>query len=180
MTEKTDKTGELLQAVLSATDERKDQALRVLRGEVSDVPAKAVNGPLLLGMSAAAKLLGISRATLWRILRAGTIVKIELFPGSYRVRREDLEALAAGKFGNVVKKGDRARPGTEDLANDKRFQQLKALADAGDECAAADLFKEFGFDHGKDEFVESAAPSSRRSSPLRRCDSANAESGGAK
>jgi len=51
-------------------------------------------------MLAGAKLLGVSRATLWRMMKAGTISKVELFPGSYRLRREDLEALAAGNAGN--------------------------------------------------------------------------------
>ncbi len=95
----TDKTSELLQAVLAANDERKDQALRVLRGEISEVGKQKseVRGPLLLGMSAGARFLGVSRATLWRVVRAGKIEKVELFPGSMRVRREDLEGLAGGR-----------------------------------------------------------------------------------
>jgi len=149
MTEKPDRTSELLQAVLSASDEHKAQALRVLRGEVQESSSKTVIGPLLLGMSAAAKLLGVSRATLWRMLKAGTIVKIELFPGSYRVRREDLEALAAGKLGESGIKSRRGRP-----SKDARFQQLKSLADEGDENAASDLFKEFQYDHKAVVFTE--------------------------
>ena len=99
MATNTDKTSELLQAVLAANDERKDQALRVLRGEVSEVGRQKseVRGPLLLGMSAGARFLGVSRATLWRVVRAGKIEKVELFPGSMRVRREDLEGLAVGR-----------------------------------------------------------------------------------
>jgi hypothetical protein len=87
---------QMMQAVLAAPEDRKEAALKALRGdpepERSTVQGK---GPLLMGMSAGAKFLGVSRATLWRVLRAGKIQKVELFPGSFRVRREDLESLAA-------------------------------------------------------------------------------------
>ena len=53
--------------------------------------------PLLMGMSASAKLLGVSRATLWRMTKAGLLQKIEVLPGSFRLRRADLEAIAAGQ-----------------------------------------------------------------------------------
>ena len=90
---------EVMQAALVAADERKRDALRVLRGETSATADKTATGPLLFGMSAGARFVGVSRATLWRVVAAGKIKKVELFPGSYRVRREDLEALAAGKLG---------------------------------------------------------------------------------
>ena len=57
----------------------------------------ASTGPLLMGMSASTKLLGVSRATLWRMTKAGLLQKIEVLPGSFRLRREDLEAIAAGQ-----------------------------------------------------------------------------------
>ena len=57
----------------------------------------ATSGPLLMGMSASAKLLGVSRATLWRMTKAGLLQKIEVLPGSFRLRRADLEAIAAGQ-----------------------------------------------------------------------------------
>jgi hypothetical protein len=100
----------LMQAVLSATEDRKEAALRVLRGEPVTPPEKPVIGPLLMGMGEGAKFLGVSRATLWRILRAGTFRKVELFPGSYRVRREDLISLAKGEFGFIGTKSRRGRP----------------------------------------------------------------------
>jgi excisionase family DNA binding protein len=52
-------------------------------------------GSLLLNMGAGAKHLGVSRTTLWRMIRAGQIQKVEVLPGSYRVRRDELEAIAA-------------------------------------------------------------------------------------
>lgn len=92
-------TEELILAALVATEDRKQNALRMLRGEEKEPVVRQTTGPVLLGMGAAAQYLGVSRATLWRVLRAGKIEKVELFHGSFRVRRQDLEDLAAGKFG---------------------------------------------------------------------------------
>jgi hypothetical protein len=95
----------LIQAILAAPEERKAAALRVLRGEATLADAETLRrcsgqaGPLLMGIGAGAKFLGVSRATLWRACVAGRIQKVELFAGSYRVRREDLERLAAGRGG---------------------------------------------------------------------------------
>lgn len=112
----SDLTGELLAAVVAASPERKEAALRVLRGAVQEPAVRPATGPLLLGMGAGAKLLGVSRATLWRVIQAGIIPKIELFPGSYRVRREDLEALASGARGISEYKSKRGRPRKEVVA----------------------------------------------------------------
>jgi excisionase family DNA binding protein len=104
---------ELMKAALSATGQRRADALRVLKGEAALADAsgaKPVTGPLLLGMGAAARFLGVSRSTLWRILQSGKIEKVELFEGSFRVRREDLVALAEGKFGFSGKQSRRGRP----------------------------------------------------------------------
>jgi len=103
-------TEELMTAALTAPDERKAAALRTLRGEVTEPPEKKSQGSLLLGMGAGAKFLGVSRATLWRILQAGRLEKVELFPGSFRVRRDDLESLASGVFGFTGTKSRRGRP----------------------------------------------------------------------
>jgi hypothetical protein len=147
----SDLTGELLAAVVAATPERKEAALKVLRGEV-EATARPVVGPLLMGMKQASAFLGVSRATLWRVLQAGKIEKVELFAGSYRVRREDLIALAAGEFGFSYKHSARGRSKKARCSNDPRFLQLKALADAGNEEAVSDLFKEFDYDHAADRF----------------------------
>ena len=60
-------------------------------------PARSeLKGPLLVGMGEAAELLGVSRATLWRMIKAGRLRKVEVLPGSFRMRRADLEAVARG------------------------------------------------------------------------------------
>ena len=86
---------EFLRAFLDAGEDRRRNAMAVLRGE-SVVPSHK-RGPLLMGMGEAAAFLGISRPTLWRMIQAKRIEKVELFPGSHRIRREDLEDLAAGR-----------------------------------------------------------------------------------
>ena len=88
---------EVIQAALPAAEDRLRLALDALRGVPAPSVLRPTTGPLLMGMGAGAKFLGVSRATLWRACLAGRIQKVELFPGSYRVRREDLEALAAGR-----------------------------------------------------------------------------------
>lgn len=84
---------EFLRALLVANNEHRRMALSVLRGE-QDFEIKQRSGPLLLGVGQAAKFLGVSRATLWRAVVAGRLDKVELYPGSYRIRREDVERLA--------------------------------------------------------------------------------------
>ncbi|MBP7830364.1 MAG: helix-turn-helix domain-containing protein [Kiritimatiellae bacterium] len=103
-------TNSILQALLTASEEHKETALKVLRGEPIQTAEDPAIGPLLLGMGVAAEFLGVSRPTLWRVLQSGKITKIELFPGSYRVRRTDIEALAAGKLGMTPYKSRRGRP----------------------------------------------------------------------
>jgi excisionase family DNA binding protein len=43
----------------------------------------------------AAKLLGVHRVTVWRLVKAGRLEVVNLL-GSVRVRRADVEALVAG------------------------------------------------------------------------------------
>ena len=89
---------ERLLMYLQASPEKQDAIDRILEGKVPS-RVEAPTGPLLYGMSPAAKYLGVSRATLWRMIKVGRIGRVEVLPGSFRVRRADLEALAAGKVG---------------------------------------------------------------------------------
>lgn len=84
---------ERLLKFLQATPEQQAAIDRILEGKM-EAPRPAPSGPLLLGMSAAAKLLGVSRPTLWRMVKAGKLSKVEVLPGSFRVRRADIEGIA--------------------------------------------------------------------------------------
>ncbi len=85
---------DLIRAVFTATDEAKTKALAILEGrELLDTDA----GPLLLSMGEAAALLHVSRATLWRTIKAGRLPKVELYPGAFRLRRSDIIAIVNGK-----------------------------------------------------------------------------------
>jgi excisionase family DNA binding protein len=87
-------SNELLMRILQASPQQHERIAMMLDGRE---PVASPQSPLLLGMSASAKLLGVSRPTLWRMIRAGKLTKVEILPGSHRLRRADLEALAAGK-----------------------------------------------------------------------------------
>ena len=87
---------ERLLKILQAPPAVQAEIDRILNGKSECKNAKP-SGPLLLGMSAAAKRLGVSRATLWRMCQAKRLDKVEVLPGSYRIRRADLEAIAGKK-----------------------------------------------------------------------------------
>ncbi len=87
---------QIIRAVFSATDEAKASALAILEGRKPPTQSSAV-GPLLLSMGEAAGLLGVSRATLWRMIRAGRLTKVEIYSGAFRLRKADLLCLVRGK-----------------------------------------------------------------------------------
>ena len=95
MTTQTNQNERLLK-FLQASPETQAEIDRILEGKVQ-ARVEATTGPLLYGMTPASKFLGVSRATLWRMIKAGRLGKVEVLPGSFRVRRADLETLAAGK-----------------------------------------------------------------------------------
>ncbi len=88
---------ELVAAWIPAPEARKVEALRILKGEVANPqPSPQSEGPMLLSMGAAAKYCGLSRTSLWRVIKAGRLEKFELLPNSYRIRRADLDAFVRG------------------------------------------------------------------------------------
>ena len=84
---------EHLVRVMRASQEQLALIDQVLAGDIRFKESPASSGPLLLGMGAAARMLGVSRPTLWRMIQAGRLQKVELLPNSYRIRRMDLEVL---------------------------------------------------------------------------------------
>lgn len=89
-------TEERLKRLFAASSEQMQAIDGILESRIQEKP-KATSGPLLMGMTASAKLLGVSRATLWRMTKKGGLLqRIEVLPGSFRLRRADLEAIAAG------------------------------------------------------------------------------------
>jgi excisionase family DNA binding protein len=87
---------ERLLKFLQASPETQAEIDRILDRKFQ-AKVDASTGPLLCGMTPGAKFLGVSRATLWRMIKAGRLGKVEVLPGSFRLRRADLEAIAAGK-----------------------------------------------------------------------------------
>lgn len=92
----TNNTNNRLLRFLQATPEQQEIIDQILDGRF---PAKTEvpTGPLLMGMGEAAKFLGISRTVCWRLRKTGRLPVVEILPGSFRVRRADLEAVAAGQ-----------------------------------------------------------------------------------
>lgn len=66
---------------------------KVLEGsfsEVTDSRSSYSDEPLLLKMNDAAKRLGVSRVTFWRLVNSGAIRPIEIFEGVFRYNYRDL------------------------------------------------------------------------------------------
>jgi excisionase family DNA binding protein len=86
-------TEERLKRLFDASPEQLAVVDKILEGKFQTTTVEAV-GPLLMGMKAAAKFLGVSRTTLWRMVIDGRLKRVEVLPGSFRLRRADLEAIA--------------------------------------------------------------------------------------
>jgi excisionase family DNA binding protein len=87
---------ERLKRLFAASSDQMQAIDGILESRIQEKPM-ATSGPLLMGMSAAAKFLGVSRVTFWRMTKSGMLPKIEILPGTFRIRRADLEAIAAGQ-----------------------------------------------------------------------------------
>jgi len=88
---------ERLLKFLQAPPEIQAEIDRILEGRTPAPHSEPPTGPLLMGMSASAKFIGVSRATLWRMCRSDRLQKVEILPGSFRLRRSDLLALVGEK-----------------------------------------------------------------------------------
>jgi excisionase family DNA binding protein len=80
---------------LQATPEQQAAIDRILEGKMDRAP-EPPKGPLLMMIKDAAALLGVHRATIWRLVKAGRLEPVELL-GSVRIRRADVMGIAAGK-----------------------------------------------------------------------------------
>ena len=89
---------ERLLKFLQASPEMQTEIDRILEGK-GPTKVEPPAGPTFCGVSAAAKFLGISRATVWRMIKSGRLHKVEMYPGSSRIRWADLKAIVAGKEG---------------------------------------------------------------------------------
>ncbi|NOU36531.1 MAG: helix-turn-helix domain-containing protein [Kiritimatiellaceae bacterium] len=81
---------QIILSVFTADDEAKMKALDILQNKEV---RQALSGPLLLTMGEATELLGVSRATLWRMIKAGKLKKVEIYSGAFRLRISDVLAL---------------------------------------------------------------------------------------
>ena len=78
----------------------------------------ATDEPLLMMMTAAAKALGVSRVTLWRMVKEGILRPVEITPRVFRIRREDIHELASkrSKY-RPVRRGSPARQTSDTQIN---------------------------------------------------------------
>jgi hypothetical protein len=77
---------------------------RVLDGTTEQVGARAsaADGPLLITQKVAAKLLSVSRVTVWRRTKERVLHPVEILPGTWRYTYAEIVALAkAGMTGLV-------------------------------------------------------------------------------
>ena len=87
----------VITALFGAKPEAKSRALLILQGKEPAPQPEPIDGPLLLGMGDSAKLMGLSRATLWRMIRDGRLEKVEIYHNAFRLRRSDILALVNRK-----------------------------------------------------------------------------------
>ncbi|MBN1270183.1 MAG: helix-turn-helix domain-containing protein [Kiritimatiellae bacterium] len=122
---------------MSATDEQREAALRLLQGQL--VSPEPIIEPYLT-LKAAARKLNLHPSTLWR----WGVPKHDL-GGRPRFLISEIQAyLQSDEF-------KRKATALQIHRRDRRKEQLLALAAEGNAEAAADLFKEFGIEAKPDE-----------------------------
>ena len=85
-------SSDFLAAAMMADPKRRNAAFRVLKGEVP--LSSDQEQPLLLKSGTGAKLLGVSKATFWRLVQQGRLKPVQITRKATFFRRRDLEALA--------------------------------------------------------------------------------------
>ncbi len=85
----------LVPLFIAAPPERKKAAFAALAGEDDRSAGKRPASLRLFKMGDAAKAIGVSRATLWRLLQEGRIKAIEVRRGSLRVPETELQRFVA-------------------------------------------------------------------------------------
>ena len=85
---------ERLVRILQATPEQQKAIDRILEGMLPQPAPAPILGPLLRNMTDSAKVLGVSRTTLWRLIDEGYLEKVKIRARTFRIRQQDLLELA--------------------------------------------------------------------------------------
>lgn len=86
---------QLIQALLTATPARRREVEAVLKGRSSVAAAKADADRRLVTISGAARLLGVGRNTVYRLIKAGRLETVRL-NGVSRVPMRSIDAMVDG------------------------------------------------------------------------------------
>ena len=80
----------ILNSLVNADDKTLERVQSVLQGEGHNLDSKQ---PLLLTKRQVQKLLNISRTTLWRMIKAGILTVVEIYPGMERISSDCIERV---------------------------------------------------------------------------------------
>lgn len=109
----TSTTQAILQSVAandpSLSEQERGLFQRLISGQIEARERTSIeDGPLLLTQKQAARALGVSRVTLWRMTREAVFHPVEITTGNFRYRREEIEAVAReGRAANLALNGNR-------------------------------------------------------------------------
>jgi predicted DNA-binding transcriptional regulator AlpA len=90
----------IFQSVLGSdgtlTSAERSALQRVLNGETTEAisPGRGESDQLLLSQKKAAKLLDVSRVTIWRMTKESALHPVEILPGTWRYPYSEIAALA--------------------------------------------------------------------------------------
>ena len=87
---------QLIQALLTATPARRSEVEAVLKGRSGGAAARQDADRRLVTISGAARLLGVGRNTIYRLIRAGRLETVRL-NGVSRVPMRSIDAMVDGK-----------------------------------------------------------------------------------